>query len=908
MMSMSYRLASKLLITSALVLPSAAWAQAAPPPASSDDAQDAPPSTTDQDDQSGPEISAPGADDIVIIGRTTSSPERTAPQVLTLLTAQDIARTGDGDIASSLGRVTGLSVVGNGYVYVRGLGDRYSLAMLNGLELPSPEPLKRVVPLDIFPTSVLASAFVQKSYSVNYPGEFGGGVVNLTTKSAPKDGFLTIGGSIGMDTRTTGQLGYTYFGSPTDGLGYDNGQRDIPPALASFLAGGDHISNLSIADKTAIASQLILPRVVVAQRNTDIPANWSGNITAGKSFDLGGTTLGVIATGGYSNKWLTRDVTQQVAGAADLSSLFSDFERVITDHHIVVNGLLGMGLEFGRNRIRWTNLYIHDTVKQTRIGLGVSNSSGGVTTQSTQDTAFFERQLIDTQLVGEFKFDVINIDARFGYANSKRKSPYESSFRYFLADAGPYAGLFYNALDSNAGSASVSFQDLDENLWTGGIDVSIPVANTFTASAGWAVTARDRISTNRQFSIRANNQSYGTFNNPQPWALFSPNYLLEPSLIQFLNGQYAGGTPRLNVDVTEDTEGSPAFKATLVTHAFYLKGRWMPSSAVTLEAGFRYEAAKQTVAPYEVFQVAPFNTAASNKIDRDYFLPAATLTWEFASRMQLRVSGSKTIARPQFRELLNQGFYDPDSNRIFSGNPYLTDSQIWNAEARWEWYFAREQTISVAAFYKHLDKPIEQYQFTFGNGFNTSFANAPAATLYGAELELKKYFDLSDWGGLFASRRLVVIGNYTYTHSNVKVKAGDTTIGSTSPNPIAATDLFLDGRPLTGQSDHLANLQIGLENKDHLSQQTFILNYASDRLVARGALPLPDVYERPGLHLDFVMRQGIRVAGMEFEAKFEARNITGTAYEEFQESGSTRVYQNKYQVGRQFNLGLSVTF
>ena len=127
-----------------------------------------------------------------------------------MLGAADIARTGEGNIAGALGRVTGLSVVGNGFVYVRGLGDRYSLALLNGSPLPSPEPLKRVVPLDIFPSSIIASSLVQKSYSANFPGEFGGGVINLTTKAVPREPFLTIGGSIGGNSETTGPVSYTH--------------------------------------------------------------------------------------------------------------------------------------------------------------------------------------------------------------------------------------------------------------------------------------------------------------------------------------------------------------------------------------------------------------------------------------------------------------------------------------------------------------------------------------------------------------------------------------------------------------------------------------------------------------------------------------------------------------------------
>src|SRR6185436_20621613 len=123
------------------------------------------------------EVSAPGSSagsqDIVVRGIRSRNSIRATPEVISVLSSEDIARTGEGNIAGALQRVTGLSVVGNGFVFVRGLGDRYSLALMNGLPLPSPEPLRRVVPLDIFPTGVIASSLVQKSYSVNYPGEFG---------------------------------------------------------------------------------------------------------------------------------------------------------------------------------------------------------------------------------------------------------------------------------------------------------------------------------------------------------------------------------------------------------------------------------------------------------------------------------------------------------------------------------------------------------------------------------------------------------------------------------------------------------------------------------------------------------------------------------------------------------------
>ncbi|MEZ4703514.1 MAG: TonB-dependent receptor plug domain-containing protein, partial [Rhodothermales bacterium] len=208
------RLASLLLLTTALATPSLVQAQDTTPDLGSEDdtpqeqmpeadMPDADQETEGEEEIEQPDVSVPGAE-IIVTGRRSRDITRAAPQVISVLSTAEIARTGEGNIAGALSRVTGLSVVGKGFVYVRGLGDRYSLALLNGSPLPSPEPLKRVVPLDLFPSNVIASSLVQKSYSSNFPGEFGGGVINLTTKSAPREGFLTISAGIEANTETTG--------------------------------------------------------------------------------------------------------------------------------------------------------------------------------------------------------------------------------------------------------------------------------------------------------------------------------------------------------------------------------------------------------------------------------------------------------------------------------------------------------------------------------------------------------------------------------------------------------------------------------------------------------------------------------------------------------------------------------
>ena len=935
-------LASLLLLTTTLVAPAAlaqvAQAPSAPagPPQTSttspgsatspapqaEATQDAVPGTAD--DQA--EVSAPGVDtstagDIVVVGRNIPNAVRATAQVVNVLSSADIARTGEGDIAGALTRVTGLSVVGNGYVFVRGLGDRYSSALLNGSPLPSPEPLRRTVPLDIFPTTVVGSALVQKTYSVNYPGEFGGGVINLTTKAIPDENFFTVGASGGIDTETTGRLGYTYFGSKTDWLGYDGGERNVPSFIKQAPTGTGVILPAQVL-------QMSNARTTLLQRNSDIPANYSGSLDLGVTGDLGSTRVGLIGSVGVSNNWRTRDAVQQDT-ISDDGTIRNDFDTVITDNRAVVNGLLGFGLEFGENKVRWTNVYIHDTLKQGRASAATvyNNSSGNPLFQ--QNTNWFERKLIETQLVGEFKpIDGLSVDLRGAYANSQRNSPYERQFIYNcntslnvdlsnapVSDTGVTCPGVWQATNAFDRFATVVFSELNENLYSGQADVAYKFDGDrpMTLSAGYYYSENDRTSLRLPFTYQTANQR----EIPFPCNLFRPDYLLSPDVVNgcpvATTGTAAENAVQMRFDAGQN--GSYAYDALLRVHAGYVQAEAEAFDGVRAIVGVRYETATQRVTPVN---------ATGTRLKNDYFLPGATLTWNFAQDMQLRLAASKTIARPQFRELAPQAFRDFESDRLFFGNPRLKDSELYNLEARYEWFFARDQRITLAGFYKRIDNPIEQVGFfpTPDARLQTGFTNLPRAKLYGAEIEAQKYIPLDFISDGMAGKRAVVIANYTWTHSALSADGTcvpgvleGTTLGNCQANFAPASSLFRDGAPLTGQSDHLVNLQLGYEDKDNGTQATLLFNYASERVTNRGPSLLggvgfqPDIIEKPGIRLDFVARQTVDFMRQKVEIKAEMRNLTGTRYQEFQTfDGGNRVDINRYRLGRLFTLGASVTF
>ncbi|UIJ44303.1 TonB-dependent receptor [Sphingomonas cannabina] len=922
--------ATLLLLTSQLVSPAALAQTTGNAPPASDPAaaaapqQDAQAPQTDQ--QQDVEISAPGVDpsaaqDIVVVGRHIPNTIRATPQVVSVLSSADIARTGEGDIAGALTRVTGLSVVGNGFVYVRGLGDRYSSSLLNGSPLPSPEPLRRSVPLDIFPTTIVGSALIQKTYSVNYPGEFGGGVINLTTKAIPDDNFIKVGGSLSADTATTSELGYTYYGGDTDWLGFDDGTRKVP----DFIRNATKNSGLIPAEQVL---QLSNASTTLLQRNNQLPANWSAEISGGGAFDMGGGRLGVIGSIGYSNSFRTRSILQQDS-VTETGAIRNDFHTLLTDNHIVGNALLGVGYSFGENTIRWTNIYIRDVLKQARGSAAeVYNNASGLRFQ--QNTNWFERQLIESQLVGEFHLtDAFKLDVRGAYANSKRNAPYERQFDYLCSsttttgqpiqyDGGNGATGFqcngaWQVTQRFSPFASIIFSDLNEDLWTGQADLSykIDAPRPITLSAGYYYSDTDRFSRRLQFNYQT---SAGGGTAPgYPFNLLRPDYLLSPDVVN--NACPLQGTGACTIEMQFNTPlGAYAYDAKLRIHAGYAQAEGELLDGLRAVIGVRYESGDQRVTPV---------ASPTTKLKNDYWLPAATLTWNFAPDMQLRASASKTISRPQFRELAPQQFRDPDSDRLFFGNPLLKDSELLNFEGRFEWFFARDQRFTLAGFYKKIDNPIEQVGFYTGadDRLQTGFTNLPKAQLYGGEVEVQKYFPLDTLGGFFATRRAVVIANYTYTHSEITADSScvpnvlNQTLGGCPTGFGPANLQFRDGAPLTGQSDHLVNLQLGIEDTQQLSQLTVLFNYASDRVTNRGPSLLsgvgfqPDIVERPGIRLDVVARQGFELAGGKFELKLEARNLTKTRFNERQtfDNGNV-VYINRYNVGQVFSIGLSTTF
>jgi len=867
-------LAGLLLATTALA--TSAFAQEAPV------AADAPVAASDQDQPS-------AVGDIVVLGRFIPEQNRRSPEVAAFLTAEDLQRTGDGTAAEALTRVTGLSIVEGRFVYVRGLGERYSSALLNGSPLPSPEPLQRVVPLDLFPSEILAGVTVQKTYSVAYPGEFGGGVIDLTTISAPSKPFFNFKSSLGVNSETTAREGLVYFGSRTDFTGFDDGTRDVPGPLRLAFQSGRRVvagADFSNDDLRRIGQSLENAPLRLLQKE-ETPVNFGFQASGGLSEQLGFGTLGLVFVAGYDNKWQSREGVRQ-EGYIDEGELKvgTDYQFQSTQNDIGLNLLGGVSLEAGDHEVRWTNFYTRNTTKEARTRAGFNYLSGNVVRDDY--TEWSVRQLFSTQLAGEHFFgEAWEAKWRLAYAKTTRDAPYETRFGYGqLPD-----GTFVHNIQSNR----ISFSELDDDLLSGGLDLSYRLNLSGGREAVFSVGAAssDNTRTSQQRDLR----------------FVAPNGLSADqvkSRVDYLFSDYNIG-PYLQIEEVTGSNGAAAYEADLRVHAAYaqLQAELIPT--VNFTAGVRYEDGRQSVTPRDLF--GGTTGFLPNTIEEAYALPAATVTWNFAEDMQLRAGASKTIGRPQFRELAPQQYTDVESDRTFIGNPYLLDTEITNYDLRYEWYFARQQYLTLGVFYKLLDKPIESSVVDQGASISQTFLNAPEAVVQGAEIELKKYFEFPSAGLDFvANKRWLMSGNYTYSNSEVRVGEGDMVITQNSLGVAQPASFYVvDGSRLQGQSDHVANLQLGWEDDTARSQATLILNYVSERTSARGRPGEPDLVQDPGVFLDFVYRKDFEVMGRELGLGIELRNLLRTDYDEYQELGQ-KVRVNNYDLGASASVSLTARF
>lgn len=829
------------------------------------------------------EVSERTLEQVVVRGAFIPEPQRQTSQVASFLSAEDLTRQGDANAALALTRLSGLSVVDGQFAYVRGLGDRYSVALLNGSPLPSPEPLRRTVPLDLFPSSVLDGAAVQKTFSANYPGEFGGGLIDLKTIGQPAEDFFKLKVGTGYNTETNDRDGLFVGGASSDWTGYDDGLRDLPAPLASIIATGTNINSLSPEDREIAGESLVNSPLTVIQSG-DVDPAVDVYVEGAKSLTFGEFDVGLIGVAGYDGSWTTREATQQVLR----NDASGDFDRdVIVDQttfDAIVNGLGSLTVGYGEQEVSGTLFYVHSTTKDAQIGVGEDGSNE---IRHRERTAWYERELASFQLAGSHVFGDLDVNWRGSVAQSTYEAPYERQLTREVIDGVPT----YN---NQQGRYNISFTDLVDDVTGIGLDGAYTFdldGRQVVISGGFddSTTERDY----KQFNFRFN----GTVPNAAT-EIARPDFIFAPDNISpdrfFLNESttstdfYVAGLDVTSYFAQVDADITPFIKATL---------------------GVRQEQGEQFVRTSDRFgNPGPEET----RLENDYTLPALTFTWNFADDLQLRLGYSETVARPQFRELSEATYFDTESSRTYRGNSGLVDSEFTNYDARLEYYMGRNQFVTGALFFKEIENPIEEQINELSSlVYQTTYINAPMAELFGAELEFRTRFEMPFEGQWFQDRDWIFSTNYTFTQAELVVDAADLVFSGSENRNILASDLGLnDGDKLQGTPENIFNLQFGWESD--VEQATVLVGWVDERILQRGdlRLGLEDVIEDPGIQVDLVYRRDFMFGDHEVTLGLSARNLLDEAHEEFINTSTDvgRVEFNTYERGTSLSASLTAKF
>ncbi|WP_306016096.1 TonB-dependent receptor domain-containing protein [Oceanicaulis sp. MMSF_3324] len=872
------------------------------------------------------------AEDVVVVRyQYVPDDKRATSEVASFLSADDFVLTGDSSVADALGRVSGITISDGRFPVVRGLNERYSNTLLNGSPLASPEPLLRAAPLDLFPTSVVSNVLVQKTFSPQFPGEFGGGLVAIETSALPAEGFFEVGLSAAADTETSLNTGLLHDGGSNDRWGFGDNTRQVDDAFKTIFettrVGAD---NTVWTDETlgAFGRSLENSKLWVVQEG-DIEPDWGVEVAGGQRFEFDNFSLGLLASVGFDNEWQTKDGARgDITASSSVSSgetvtQNTEYDFMETTNNIALNGLVGLGVEFGDHEIQLLSLVLRSTDKETRTEFGNLLPSEDEDFRDDQ-TAFFERQVYTYQLSGDHMFeDLGGLEAtwRAAFSDASRNAPNQRRARYEFSNVN---GTDRLVLRPDTRGNNISFSRVDEEVTDYGIDFTLPVdalGLSWEWKAGYASNTRDRSAFSRDMAFSGS--SSDEFRSSRVDYIFADPNIGVPS---------EGGTWQIRERGASGA--ADAYDGELDVEGAYIATDVEITPFLRAALGARWENGELSTRTFNLDNRGQFTEVTT---EEDYILPAATLTWTFADNLQARFGYSETITRPQFRELGFALFTDTELDQRFVGNPYLVDTEITNYDARLEWYFGRNQFVTAGVFYKELENPIVEYLFNAAEEPVNSYLNAPEADIWGFEIEFEKTFDMADTfgdDGFWSDAEVFVNTNYTYSQSEISVDQTDTVIaagvpagGSTDvvvPNEVAAFSRIVDGQRLNGQSDHIVNLQLGWEAKSTGTRTALLLNWNSDRVrtiqfnvsVDNPNTPnvesssyFPEVIEEPPLTLDLVHNRTIDVprAG-ELDLRFAIRNILGEEYHSYQEAyGEERIYES-YDLGTTFSISLKKSF
>lgn len=808
-------------------------------------------------------VVAGSGDDVVAV----LEERKTATTISDAVSRAEMAADTSSSASGVLQRVTGVTVQDD-FVFVRGLGERYSNTVINDALVPTPQPDRKVVPMDLIPSNLLQSVKILKTFTPDQPGEFSGGLVRLETVELPKAASLNVGYSIGFNDQTHGgDLPYlSYPGDHLDFFGFGLGRRSLPsiiPTDERLLRGNIFVPGGFTPEELQTFGQSFENVWTPVSEGTrpDFSANISGGNTFGR--------LGVVGAIGLKNEERSqreRRTYYQIDSGGVLTPQ-ADYDYAVSDETARLGATANFAYQLPtNNKLFLKNLFSNQSTDEARVFEGLNTDRGNVL--RNQRLRYINERIVTSQASGNHLFPALGnliLDWRYTFSRARLDEP---DLREALYEKSPLTGKF-TYLDQNQ-SLFRLFNTMRENLREPAFDASrywFLSKVTFSLKAGASYSNRDRSFESRRFRFT-------------PRSLFgfdltdSPEELLVAENIN----------PTRGFEIREETRNTDTFVARQDVTAGYLMGdvtigKWR------FIGGARVERSIQQVRTFEPFK--PSTPAVNANLDNTDWLPSIGAVYAITPTQNLRAGFSRTVSRPQFRELSPFEFTDVTGGRSSVGNPDLRRTLITNFDVRYEWYLTPDEILAVSFFSKSLDDPIETVVEP-GANIRSSFRNADRATNRGLEFEFRK-----NLGTLWSRLEHASISvNYTYVNSTVELGEQDKSI---------VTSLV---RPLVGQSQHVFNSNIVYEVPRWNFDTRVFFNYTGERLTDVGSLGLPDILEKgfPSLDARFSKKFGGGDV-KRWSVDFEMENLLNRQHDERQGNLPFRVFRS----GRDYQLGVSYT-
>jgi len=742
--------------------------------------------------------------------------QRSAVGMVNSISSEQMSRSPDGDAAAAVQRVSGVTVQDGKFVFVRGLGERYTTTTLNGSRVPSPEPERKMVPLDLFPSGLLQTITTSKTFTPNLQGDFSGAQVDIRTREYPVGRQLSVSMSQGFNSAVTGR---TLPMAPTAGgewLASATGPRLIPEIVQNTLTPrpGPQTNGMVNAMRNAWS----------ASDRSGRPSSSLG-LSLGGSDDLFGRTIGYLASTTYS-------LSDEVNLGTLRENLEGDrYEGTVGRQTVLLGGLLNVSTVLGTNhRISLNNTYNRTADNEARVEEGLYENHG--TNIRIERLRYVERTVRSNQLLAQHQLTPRQrLDWTVSSSAVSRQEPDRSEYVTWLDPAVP---TWYNQE-----GAFRAYGGLTENSLEGLFDYRLELdqlgSKVLRFGAVLRETERDAYDTG--YAIRSRN-----------WTPTDPRWQMEPEA--FFDGRFAGQDDDLFELGIFNAGGSYAASDRLM--AGYAMSEWAISDRLSVIGGARVERSDVKVSYEDVLG----NEGTSEPVYTDV-LPSLALNIELTESQKLRLSASQTLARPEYREIAPICYRAGLGEEQRCGNPDLVRTRIQNFDLRWEQYPEVGEMLSIALFAKRFTNPIEaRYQGTSGTS-SLWFQNAESAINYGIELEAMRSLG-------FLSDRLAPFAAF----ANATVMKSEVTTG-VEGDPT---------RAMTGQAPYVVNTGLTWTPERSSTSATLLFNVVGERIInARPSGQLvADVLELPRPGLDFSIRFPLYGT---VAAKLDLKNLLDSPYE-----------------------------